>query len=60
MKTWGVEVQLHNFWPRYYMKVSVQFHAPAALSPGKETPVPIPQEASKKICTKSYLAYELI
>jgi hypothetical protein len=29
------------FWPRHYMAVSGQLHAPAALPPGKEPPVPI-------------------
>jgi hypothetical protein len=32
-------------WPRNYMEMSGQFHAPAALSPGKEPPVPIGQDA---------------
>jgi hypothetical protein len=30
-------------WPRHYMEVSGQLHAPAALSPGKETLLPIIQ-----------------
>jgi hypothetical protein len=32
-------------WPRHYFEVSGQLHAPAALHPGKEPPVPIGQEA---------------
>jgi hypothetical protein len=28
-------------WPRHYMQVSGQLHAPAALPPGKEPPVSI-------------------
>jgi hypothetical protein len=31
--------------PWHYLEVSGQLHALAALSPGKETPVPIGQEA---------------
>jgi hypothetical protein len=29
------------------MEVSGQFHAPAALSPGKEAPIPIGEEAGE-------------
>jgi hypothetical protein len=32
-------------WTRHQLEVSGQLHAPAALSPGKEPPVPIGQEA---------------
>jgi hypothetical protein len=28
------------FWPQHYLEVSGEFYAPAALLPGKETPVP--------------------
>jgi hypothetical protein len=42
MKIYGLmEVYLHNSWPRHYMEVSGQFHAPAALPTGKESLVPI-------------------
>jgi hypothetical protein len=46
MKTYGgVEVQIHYFWPGHWLEVCGQLHAPAALPPGKEPPVPIGQEA---------------
>jgi hypothetical protein len=32
-------------WPGHWLEVSGQLHAPAALPPGKELPVPIVQEA---------------
>jgi hypothetical protein len=36
MKTYrGAEAQLHRYWPRYQMEVSVQRHTPTALPPGK-------------------------
>jgi hypothetical protein len=38
-----MEVQLHNSWPRYQMEVNGQFHAPAALTPWIQPPVPIGQ-----------------
>jgi hypothetical protein len=28
-------------WPRHYLEVGVQLHAPAALLPGEELPEPI-------------------
>jgi hypothetical protein len=31
-------------WPRHYLEVSGQLHAPAALPPRKEPPVPIGEE----------------
>jgi hypothetical protein len=31
----GVELQLHHYWPRYYMEVSGQLHVLAALPRGK-------------------------
>jgi hypothetical protein len=39
MKAYGVEVKLHVILTS--MEVSGQLHAPAALFPGKELPVPI-------------------
>jgi hypothetical protein len=37
MKTYGgVEVYLHNPWPRYQMEISGRVHAPAALTLDKE------------------------
>jgi hypothetical protein len=42
MKTyWGVEVQLHAFLTSALEEVSGQLHAPAALPPVKDLPVPI-------------------
>jgi hypothetical protein len=42
MRTYGrVKIKLHHSWPRHWMKVSGQIHAPAVLTPGKEPPVPI-------------------
>jgi hypothetical protein len=39
MKTYGgVEVQLHISWPRHYIEVSGQLHAPATLPLGKGAP----------------------
>jgi hypothetical protein len=32
-------------WPLYYIEMSSQLHAPTALPPGKEHPVPTGQEA---------------
>jgi hypothetical protein len=31
-------------WPRHWLEVSGQLHAPAALPPGKEPPVPFEYE----------------
>jgi hypothetical protein len=36
----GVKVWHSGSWPRYYMEVSGQLHGPAALTPGKATPLP--------------------
>jgi hypothetical protein len=42
MKTYErVELQLHHSLSQHYLEVSGQLHAPAALSLGKEPPVPI-------------------
>jgi hypothetical protein len=42
MKTYGGLVyRSKHFWPRHYLEVSGQLHAPAALPPEKELPVPI-------------------
>jgi hypothetical protein len=39
---WGSEgIAPRMLWPRHWMEVSGQLHALAALSPGKETLVPI-------------------
>jgi hypothetical protein len=46
MKTWrGVEVKLHHSWPQNLMEVNSELHAPAALYPGKLSPVTIGLEA---------------
>jgi hypothetical protein len=36
-----VDITPRILWPRHYMEVSGQLHAPAALLPGKESLVPI-------------------
>jgi hypothetical protein len=41
----GVGVQIHVFLNWHYLKVSGQLNAPAALTPEKEPPVYIGQEA---------------
>jgi hypothetical protein len=55
LKTYeGVEVQLHNSWPRQEMEVSGQLHALAALSPGKLLLVPIRYDTAEdpeSVCT---------
>jgi hypothetical protein len=38
------EVMPHHSEPRHYLKVSGQLHAPVALTPRKEPPVPIGEE----------------
>jgi hypothetical protein len=47
MKTyWGSGgIGPHSLWTRHYIGVRGQLHAPAALFPGKEPPVPIVYEA---------------
>jgi hypothetical protein len=32
----GVDVQLHNSWPRHWMEIGGQMHVPAALNTGKQ------------------------
>jgi hypothetical protein len=45
MKAYGEWMYRSTFsWPRQKLEVSGQLHAPAALTPGKEPPVPIEQE----------------
>jgi hypothetical protein len=39
MKTYeGMEVKLHDSWPRYWMEVSDHLHVPAVLPPGERAP----------------------
>jgi hypothetical protein len=40
-----VEINLHHSWPRHWMEVIGQLHAPAAVPQGKLRAVPIGQEA---------------
>jgi hypothetical protein len=45
MKTYrGVEVSIRIFLTSAYLEASGQLHAPAALLPGKEPPIPIGYE----------------
>jgi hypothetical protein len=41
----GVKIKLHHSWPRHWVEVSGQLHAPAALSTWQKPPVLIRQEA---------------
>jgi hypothetical protein len=57
MKAYGeVEVQLHHFWPRHYMEVSGQLHAPAALSQGKNLWYPLDTRLSLDADEKNLLS----
>jgi hypothetical protein len=47
MQAYGEWMYRSTFsWPRHELEVSGQLHAPAALPPGKEPPVPIGQEVA--------------
>jgi hypothetical protein len=42
MNVYGeMEVSLQYSWPRHWLEISGQLHAPAALPSAKESPVPI-------------------
>jgi len=47
---WGVKVYIHALTSALVIEVSDQLHSPAALTSGKESPVPIGQEAGWDDC----------
>jgi hypothetical protein len=55
----GVDVYTRSIlsWPRHKLEVSGQLHAPAALSPGKEPPVPIGPQSRSGRRREKFLPY---